>query len=254
MNCRCWRFSLARPKIGVAYCLRVSPSRALRSTAFPSLVHFWLRQLIRTVPADAADDLLTFAAPSSVSALPYIQSAQLVLVIISHCLCTPFPFFSANSMNPLLCLADGVSDAESAFDVSVELCVLLVRIQKMNPAEWADTIALTQRELVSAIPLCSVISRRVQLERTLRQVELSDTLKGDALLRLGAEEMQTLGAQHRDWLLIALCGMKKEKVEKAVEGLLSALAAHDAAAQHFALSCVGVSCPLYASSSTARRC
>ena len=230
-------------------------SRALRSTAFPSLIHFWLRQLIRTVPSDAADDLLAFAAPSNASALPYIKSAQLVLVIINHCLCTPYPFFSTNSMNPLLCLSDGVMDLESTFDVSVELCVLLAHIQKMDPSEWADTIALTQRELCSSIPLCSVINRRVQLERTLRQVDLTETLKGDALLRMDEEEMKALAAQHRDWLLIALRGTKKEKVEKVVEGLLAGLsAAQDAATQHFALSCVGALYSFHASWSTMRRC
>ena len=214
----------------------------MRSTAFPSLLHAWLRQLIRTIPSDDASDLLSFGTASGdADHLPYLRSAQLILVIVNHYLCTPFPFDFQNSMNALLCISDGVMEKESVFDVSVELCVFLARVQSKDQPEWKDFVALLRREMISSLAFCNVVNRRVQLERTLRLSH--NTLRGAAggSVLLGAEESVFLEETWYDWLVVATNGMKSDKKERLVAALLASLSAEpDAVKTHFVLTTVGV--------------
>ena len=212
----------------------------MRSTAFPSLLHAWLRQLIRTIPSDDASDLLSFGTASGdADHLPYLRSAQLILVVVNHCLCTPFPFDFQNSMNALLCISDGVMEKESVFDVSVELCIFLARVQGKEQPEWRDFAALLRREMISSLAFCNVVNRRVQLERTLRLIQLNERVKGSMLL--SAEESVFLEEKWYDWLVVATNGMKSDKKERLVAALLASLSAEpDAVKTHFVLTTVGV--------------
>ena len=173
--------------------------------------------------------------------LPYLRSAQLVLILVNHCLCTPFPFYFQNSMNALMCISDGVVGKESMFDISVELSIFLARVQGKDKPEWRDFAALLCREMISSLAFCNVVNRRVQLERTLRLVQLNERVKGSVLLSVEEEKSLFLEENGYDWMVVATNGLKQDRKERLIASLLESLSTEqDAMKMHFVLTTVGM--------------
>ena len=188
--------------------------RYLRSTYFIQLLHMWLRKLLCSYPSDDADDMLSFGNQTASSNTSFIRILKVVLVIIDHWLCLPYPVDSQFPFLNLISLADHTLIEDCKIDVSVELSIMLVKSQRLNTSEWEPVIQHLIRLVIGSIGFCSNLRRRVQLDRMLREIKLN-SITGSQLIRLYEEpsvSSSLLANGYFDIFLILLFQLKKEQV------------------------------------------
>lgn len=188
--------------------------RYLRSTPFIPLLHMWLRKLLRSYPSDDVDDMLSFGTQSSSSNKEFIRVLKVVLVIIDHWLCLPYPIDSQFPFLNLIALADHNLVEECKTDVSVELAIMLVKSQRLNSEEWTSVIQHLMRLVIGSISFCSNLRRRVQLDRILREIKLNN-ISGSQMIKLSDDpsiSTSLLTNHHFDIFLILLFQLKKDQI------------------------------------------
>ena len=189
--------------------------RYLRSASFIQLCHVWLRQLLHTFPSDDVDDMLSFGTPSTTdNSKEYIRILNILLVIIDHWLCLPYPVHSGFPLFHLISLADSIILEECKLDVSVELSILLVKAQHMMKEEWTAVIQHLLRLVIGSIGFCSTLQRRVQLDKMLREIKLNN-VTGSQLIRVYEDttvSSSLLLNGYYDVFLILLFQLKKEQI------------------------------------------
>ena len=174
----------------------------------------WLRKLLCSYPSDDADDMLSFGNQTASSNTSFIRILKVVLVIIDHWLCLPYPVDSQFPFLNLISLADHTLIEDCKIDVSVELSIMLVKSQRLNTAEWEPVIQHLIRLVIGSIGFCSNLRRRVQLDRMLREIKLN-SITGSQLIRLYEEpsvSSSLLANGYFDIFLILLFQLKKEQV------------------------------------------
>lgn len=188
--------------------------RYLRSTPFYQLLHVWLRTLLRTFPTDDADDMLSFGMKSTTSNAHFIRTLKVILVVIDHWLCLPYPVDSGFPFLNLIGLCDRTQDEECKIDVSVELSIMLVKSQRMNKEEWSQVSQHLLRLVVGSMSSCSNLRRRVQLDRMLREIRLAN-ITGSQLIKLPEEPSVSeclLSNGYDDIFLLILFQLKRDQI------------------------------------------
>lgn len=188
--------------------------RYLRSTSFVQLLHMWLRQLIRTFPEDDVDDMLSFGSSTPVNNTGYIRVLNILLVIIDHWLCLPYPVHSGFPLFHLISLADAMIQEECKIDVSVELSIILIKVQRMMKEEWTAVIQHLLRLVIGSIGFCNTLQRRVQLDRMLREIKLNN-VTASQLIRVYEDttvSSSLLLNGYYDVFLILLFQLKTEQI------------------------------------------
>lgn len=199
--------------------------RYLRSTVFYQLLHSWLRKLIRSFPVDDADDMLSFGTQTAGSNAVYIRVLKVVLVIIDHWLCLPYPIDPGFPFSNLICLSNCDLLEECKIDVSVELSILLAKAQRIHQEEWSPVVRHLLRLVIGSMRFCSNLRRRVQLDRMLREIKLND-ITGSQLVRIYEEPSvatSLLENQLYDAFLIVVGQLKKEQMSAFLLKLMHSL-------------------------------
>ena len=193
----------------------VENRRYLRSTVFIHLLYQWLRKTIRSFPADDENDMLSFGTQASSSSNSvYIRVLKVILVIVDHWLCLPYPVDSSFPFLNLISMADSINHEECKIDVGIELSFLLVKAQRANKEEWTPVIQHLLRLVVGCIPLSSNLRRRVQLDRLLREIKIGN-ITGSQLVKLYEDPsiyQALIQGNFFDVLLVLLLQLKKEQV------------------------------------------
>ena len=158
--------------------------------------------------------MLSFGMKSTTSNAHFIRTLKVILVVIDHWLCLPYPVDSGFPFLNLIGLCDHSQDEECKIDVSVELSIMLVKSQKMNKEEWSQVTQHLLRLVVGSMSSCSNLRRRVQLDRMLREIHLAN-ITGSQLIKLPEDPSVSgclLSNGYGDVFLLILFQLKRDQI------------------------------------------